>query len=449
MPKLWPKEILSLGKNSYLFMKSTKWICSLALVVGLLSCEKDVTQIGVEIQPAGDRLEVNQTDTITVRAYRLPDDSVLSSKSLYATLGQMWDPTFGYTRANFYTQWRLPANNVLFENDPVVDSVRFYVLFADPGLYGPTDEPSNFNFQMYELNETMYSDSVYYSQKTFDYNAIPLVDTTFVPSLTDTNYLGNYVEDTLVFTIPNEIGQRILNGTEEELENNTAFSEFFKGIHVKSGLSSEMLFFALTDPATRVSIYYHNSEQDSLQFDLLINDNTQRVNNLYHDFSSTSLSLKPVNMEGYGEDFNYVQGLGGMRVGLEFPYLHLLEEEGIIINRAEFRVPIVEGSNSVWSQPPSILVVKLDSNGVATFPLDFIEESPAEYGGGFSESKNRYTFNLVRHVHSVVNEGAENGQMALVISGNAVRAYRAVLKGSDPAIHGFDRMKMIITYTKP
>jgi|GEM_PF-6470021 hypothetical protein len=430
-------------------MKSTKWICSLALLVGLLSCEKEVTEIGVEIQPPGDRLEVNQTDTITVRAYRLPDDSVLSSKSLYATVGQMWDPTFGYTRANFYTQWRLPANNVLFENDPVVDSVRFYVLFADPGLYGPTDEPSAFNFQMYEMNERMYSDSVYYSQKTFGFNPFPLVDTTFVPSLQDTNETGTFVPDTLVFTVPNELGQRILNGTEEELENNTAFADFFKGIHMKTNLSSEMLFFDLTDAATRVSIFYHNSEDDSLQFDLLINDNTQRVNNFYHDFSSTSLSLKPVNKEGFGEEINYVQGLGGMRVGLEFPYLESLKEEGIIINRAEFRIPIVEGSNSVWEQPPSVLVVKLDSNGIASFPLDFLEEDPLNYGGSFSETTNRYTFNLVRHVHSVVNEGAENGQLAIVISGSAVRAYRSILKGSDKAIHGSDRMKMIITYTKP
>lgn len=431
-------------------MKRIAKIASLAILVGLLSCEKDVTSIGVDIQPPDDRLNVKKTDTLRLTAYRLPDDSTGTSTLFRSPLGQMNDPVFGYTRADLFTQVRLPSNNVLFDNNPICDSVKLFIKFDDPGMYGPTDDPSTLGITIYQMTEAMASvvDTFYYSNQSFDYDPTPLMDTLFTPVLADTLESGELSPDTLELRLPSSVGQYILNGTEDDLLNNTNFSQYFNGLHITSRVSSEIFYLDMPNSATRMTIYYHNDELDSLSYSLTFNNNTQRCNRFYHDYSGTSLSAKPVDTTGYGEKEAYVQGLNGMRTAIEIPGLKDLKDSNLVINQALLELPIVPGSNAVWGEPVTMVLLRLDSTGRTATLLDQ-GEGNEHFMGGFNSSENKYTFNIARHVHSVINGDAPNEILVLVVSGNAIRANRAVLKGSDPIIYGSDRMKLTLTYTKP
>lgn len=431
-------------------MKRFAKFASLAILVGLLSCEKDVTSIGVDIQPPDDRLEVSRTDSLRLTAYRLMDDSTGTSTLFRSPLGQMRDPVFGYTKADLFTQVRLPSNNVLFDNNPICDSVKLFIRFDDPGMYGPTDEPGTLGITVYEMTEKMESvaDTFYYSNKTFDFDPVALLDTLFVPSLEDTLESGETRPDTMELRLPSSLGQYILNGTEDDLLNNTNFSEYFKGLHITSRVSSEIFYLDMPDPATRMTIYYHNDELDSLSYSLTFNSNTQRSNRLYHDYGATALSAKPVDTTGYGEKELYVQGLNGMRTAVEIPGLKDLADSNLIINQALIEFPIVPGSNAIWEEASNMVLLRIDSTGKTHTLLDQAEGSE-HFLGGFNSSENKYTFNIARHVHSVINGDAPNEPLVLVVSGNAIRANRAVLRGSDPSLFGDDRMKLILTYTKP
>jgi len=431
-------------------MKRIAKIASLAVLVGLLSCEKDVTSIGVDIQPPDDRLNIGKTDTLRLTAYRLPDDLTATSTLFRSPLGQMNDPVFGFTKADFFTQVRLPSNNVLFDNNPICDSVKLFIKFDDPGMYGPADEPNALGITIYEMNEKMEStaDTFYFSNRSFDYNPIPLLDTLFVPGLTDTLSSGEERPDTMELRLPASVGQYILNGTEDELLNNANFSEYFKGLHITSNVSSEMFYLDMPSSATRMTIYYHDDELDSLSYSLTFNSNAQRSNRFYHDYSSTQLSVKPVDTTGYGEKELYVQGLNGMRTAIRIPGLENLRDCTLVINQALIEFPIVPGSNAVWEEAGNMVLLRLDSNGDTQTILDQAQGND-HFMGGFNSSENKYTFNIARHVHSVINGDAPNELLVLVVSGNAIRANRAVLNGSDPELFEENRMKLILTYTKP
>src|SRR5690606_2874332 len=79
----------------------------------------------------------------------------------------MNDPVFGETRAGFYTQVRLSSNAVDFSSGGTltnlqVDSVVLALVYADD-QYG-----ANFpqEYEVYELDEQLYSDSIYFSYRT-------------------------------------------------------------------------------------------------------------------------------------------------------------------------------------------------------------------------------------------------------------------------------------------
>ena len=431
-------------------MKHWIRLFSLALLVGLLSCEKDVSSIGVDIQPPEDRVDVLRMDTLPLTTFRLPDDSTGTATLFRSPLGRMMDPVFGFTQADFFTQIRLPSNNVLFEDNPVCDSVVLSVRFDDPGMYGPTDQPNLLGITIYEMTEAMEAvlDTFYYSNKTFEFDPTPLLDTLFVPSIEETVSSGELGPDTMNLRMPASFGQRILDGSADDLLNNENFSQYIKGLHFTTKVSSEMFYLDMPDPATRMTIYYHNDELDSLSYSLVFNSNAQRSNRFYHDYSATSLSLKPVDTTGYGEPEGYVQGLNGMRTAIRIPGLSALRDSNIIINQAIIEFPLVDGSNMVGEEAASMVLLKMNEEGRTSSLIDQ-SEGPDHYMGGFKSSENKYTFNIARHVHSVINDGEPNETLVLVVSGNAIRANRAVLKGSDPNLYGEDRMKLILTYTKP
>ncbi len=79
-------------------------------VVLTISCSKPAGLIGLKIQPEDSKLNVSWTDTATIYAYSVPDDSVRSDELSQTLLGSMKDPVFGQTVSSVYTQFMIEVN---------------------------------------------------------------------------------------------------------------------------------------------------------------------------------------------------------------------------------------------------------------------------------------------------------------------------------------------------
>ena len=149
------------------------------------SCTKEITPIGTKLLDPKDMLSMGYTDTVQIKAYAIPDDSVYSARLTYAQIGSMYDPIFGRTTATFYSQAITTTARVRFGTNPVFDSAFLYLPYK--AAYG--DTLSNMTLHVYQLTESILDSVHSYSNKTVSYNTVdPLGEITFQPRPHDSSY---------------------------------------------------------------------------------------------------------------------------------------------------------------------------------------------------------------------------------------------------------------------
>lgn len=133
----------------------------LALISALFfsSCEMEPSEIGLNLQPGSDRMDLF-IDTLEVETYTVLDDSIASDERTLSPLGSYYDPLFGFVKADFFTHLRLSTANVKFsEVVNTADSLMLHLYYT--GYYGDTTTPQT--IRVYRvLNTDIYTDSVYY-----------------------------------------------------------------------------------------------------------------------------------------------------------------------------------------------------------------------------------------------------------------------------------------------
>ena len=122
-----------------------------AVSILLYSCKKEFDSIGLELQNEEDRLGNTFTDTTTLIAYSMIEDSIVTGNLSNAIIGYVNDPVFGRTQAGFYTQFDLSGTNVSFGNSPEFDSLVLSLQYA--GYFG--DTLSALSIKVYELTEAL------------------------------------------------------------------------------------------------------------------------------------------------------------------------------------------------------------------------------------------------------------------------------------------------------
>ena len=73
----------------------------------LASCDQDPVNIGIDLLPEEDFIDVYSTDTVSIRAYTMYNENSLSSDSTRMIAGGIYDSYFGDTHCDFVTQLRL------------------------------------------------------------------------------------------------------------------------------------------------------------------------------------------------------------------------------------------------------------------------------------------------------------------------------------------------------
>ncbi|MBK7964568.1 MAG: DUF4270 family protein, partial [Bacteroidetes bacterium] len=126
---------------------------------------------GLDLQPVSEVPGLS-TDTLDVESYVVMEDSLIvwsPLKNLIELptlfLGSYDDPFVGKTQAGFVAQIRLgnTITSTTFAGATTPDSVVLSFLYKD--INGDTN--SVHHISVYELNEKLYTDSTYYSARTY------------------------------------------------------------------------------------------------------------------------------------------------------------------------------------------------------------------------------------------------------------------------------------------
>ncbi len=433
--------------------KSFRLLANLIMLILLIavSCKKEPGQIGMNLQPESDKINVVFSDTTTLIAYSKIVDSIRSDEATLNLLGSYFDPVFGPNTAAFQVQARLSKTSYDFGTAPVLDSLILTLRIYD--VYG--DSLFEQHIVVYELDEAIYIDSSYYSTSTTVVKPTLLADVSFVPNINDSVVIDG---DTLIphqrihlDEITTELGDRLLTADGDVMSNSTDFLEFFRGLRVKSEITSidgGIMYVDLVNTMSRMILYYHNEDTDSLKYDYLFTDHSARYNNFYHDYSQGDAFFK-AQVGGdstLGNQVCYVQAMGGVKTKILFPYQELWYADGpIAVNEARLIIHGFE-DDPFYDPPASLTLLKIDEDG-NFIPLSDQFEGLDYFGGIYDEDKNQYFFRITTYMQSLIQGNENELGLELYVNGGAYVASRFLLNGPVP----FDlekKLKLELTYTR-
>jgi hypothetical protein len=377
----------------YYFIKTH----SLALIAGIIlfaaSCEED------------DFVNIVSTDTVTVRSLTVYSDSVQAGNTATSYLGELDDPYFGKTTAEFVTQIRL--GSTWTEDYFYVDSVKLYLK-----ILTVEGTPALGNvLTLSEIDEKIYTDSLYYSSRPVPLTGFSVTDINLPLLKADT------IND-IILDIPPALGTYIL--TDKSMLNyNTPgpnFTDYFKGLYFQLSCPGEPVLLSLSlDPPSTYSSYsnyfiFHGHDEvgDPKTFYFILDAvNRNACYNLYSHESKTKI---PHVNEEYYDTLSYLQNMNGVYTKLLLPGLEGIKNDpamdNVAINKARLKLP-VKFDNDIYTKetiPSQIYARYLTRSGVKYLLPDFLNVSSSFYDGTPDTSVTNYILNIATFVQGYLED---------------------------------------------
>jgi len=364
------------------------------------------------------------TDTLTLQCTVVREDSLVtsdrSSTTSYMLCGQLNDPVFGRSESEIYTLFRLRDLNPNFKNAQV-DSIVLFVRYAVSGFYGDTLQPQTVRVHRLAPGEQVRWDTDYYSNQSMPVaellgEAVDVLPrpTTAVP-LFDSTTQGPHLR----IPLDNAFGQAILDLDSINLTSDTLFWRQLRGIRLSAASASNpgaMMAFDLNNNTfSRVRLYY-KYDQDTITasrtFDFFFLGGN-KFTHFSHDYTGTDVAPY---IGTPAEEWLFAQGMGGLRIKMEIPYAHLLDN--IAVNKAELELTAATfpASSPMLRPIDQLVFTEIVEDTITTLTSDVIASLGSTLTGGFDRfggfpkkttengtTVDRYRLTLTRRFQAMVD----------------------------------------------
>jgi hypothetical protein len=437
------------------FNRRSTWAALFLLVLTAVSCTRPEQNIGLEILPEEDQLLLFSSDTTSIVAYTVVEDSLRTDELSRAVLGNYIDPLSGQIRTSIYTQIRLSTNNVDFGDvgNIVVDSLVLAMSYIGDH-WGPSTSQT---FRVEELTQDLYIDSAYYhldDLQTASINMIEAGDETQMINYNDPVVIN---EDSLDAQLRIRLDKSwaeeflLLSGG-ETVSNNENWLEHFKGFRISStSFDENILYLNLLSNQSNLTMYYRDmngDETDTTSFVWNINDQSARfaaIDRLrggeFAELAVKDTIESPVSV--------FVQGLAGSHGNIFFPFIQDYNDSGFVaISKAELIMPIRDAYED--RLPPFALVnaFYFDEEG-------FLNQIPDQdiftqnIGGIYDADNHEYRFDVSRYIQNLLNGDIPDNGLGIFGTSTGVTANRVVLNG--PLADDVDQsknMRLILSFSR-
>jgi hypothetical protein len=393
-----------------------------------LSCKKDNSVLGVDVQPQEDAINAAFNDTSTIELFTIRQDSTRSFNLPEKFLGVHQDGVFGQTKADIITRMVIPNDvaNINFGSDPQVTSAEVQ-LAATSEIIGKVG--ALVNYKVYILNSDLDASKVYYTNfNDYILNPTPIAD--FTDSVKAIN--GKVI---LKIPVNKAFAQGIVTNT-VALANNSNFTNTFKGLVIKAFAGNlnpvtnpgVLIKYDLNAAETGFMINYQNGTPSSTKTTntyrfAFSGDGAIRVNQIKYDAfnGGNSILRKQLNGDSLAASQNvFLKGLGNMRVKLKLPHLlNYVKNQDVAINRAELLIKVDESLNGITDvpRPLTLALLTMDSTGKELLVNDQLSSSAINnYDGNYDVSRKLYRFNIAKHVQAIITKKIKNYGFYLVMA---------------------------------
>lgn len=414
----------------------------LSVVIAVFSCTKinEATELGSNLIPGVDNVHTFEVSLNAVTNNLLFTDS---TKVLYTdavALGDINDPEFGHTHANFCFNIDPPAFGAYPfitrpDSLPAIDSVVLSLAYA--GAYGDTLGNGVQTVTVFEIPSVpgLRADTPLYR-----YND-PSSDLTGPQlSIGSTTYTIRNLHDSIPVTTPGDtVNKKVANvvriklnpslgtrfaqfdttsGSNGGYHSDSLFRSLFNGLAIKSDNSGNALaYFNLADAKTKLTIYYRYKKNGvdttaSLDFRHSINGQSNYIKTepggnwagAINNPAADKIYLQSSPSDSYASIF--------------IPSLNNFGNK--VIHRAEIiasKIPSV--LDNAFSAPPRLMLDKINNSGdtAAVLQNDLVvgANGSIEFNtfGGTIQNDNTYRFNITRHVQGIVTRHEPNDTLRL------------------------------------
>jgi hypothetical protein len=449
--------------------KDLRVIAAIIGMAGLLaSCEYNSNGLGADILPPGDSVGVKLDTIFDLDAYAVTGKRVLTSETSVSSttmmlLGELEDTIVGSSRASVITQFDAAGAYVEGPNT-VIDTLMLSIYVND--FLGDTEQEITLN--VYEFNERIYRDSLYYSnyEPEGKYNPLPLAVKSIVPEngttyeilIEDQDFLDKFLA--------------IQNDT-TYYYSDSAFKDYFNGLYITAESSSPEGAIArimLSSPLSSLIMKYANDStevdstagRDYVWATYSINEYyTQKVNIFEHDYSGTALG-DIIDDEAATSPYSYVQGMGGVNTRFSFSRLEeWMDQNPIIINSARLVFDVVPEQESgilIDDLPDRLMMGTIleDNSYEQIYDYNILSSNDlgANFGGYlkgqslglFNDTTYIYRFNIGLHFQALLDGTKAENDFILQVSDGLINPKITKLWSNLPANER--RIRLEVVYLK-
>jgi hypothetical protein len=153
-----------------------------------------------------------------------------------------------------------------------------------------------------------------------------------------------------------------------------------------------------------------------------------------------------------GKNTLYLQGLGGVRTRVRFPFLKDFNNLGhLAINNAILVFKNME-TDTTYPPPVKLQLYNVDSLGRLGIIMDS-DEGENYFDGNYDKSSRTYKFRITRQIQNILAGKIKNFDMYIMVNNpvsNELIPGRVILNGTQPLPPASysDRIQLQITYTK-
>ncbi|MDD4602530.1 MAG: DUF4270 domain-containing protein [Bacteroidales bacterium] len=448
--------------KSLFFSLPASLLTGILLLLLLFACKKDPYEIGIDLLPPSDTLHLMSTDTCTVKAFSVRQDSVRTNNPGTLMLGSIADPIFGKTTCSFYSQALLSTEGADFGTLPVLDSLVLMLFYS--GYHGDTTTEQN--VKVYEMSDDICADSLYYSNQQVRIYSTVLANQNFKPHPNDSvTVSGKKMKAHLRINLnklTNCLGNKILSAPSSALASNTAFIKYLKGLYVATtpvNSRGATLNFETSTSLSKLVVYFHDGtdpSNDSLDFEMPLSSSAARFIHIDHNGyldASQELKRQILNHDSaQGANQLFLQGLGGVKIKVKFPFMSKFGNGKVVaINDAILRFYNPEADTS-YSPPATLYLMRQDSIGRVGYVIDENEGS-SYFGGTYDQTTRSYYFRITRHMQKMMmNYYSNHFDLYLMVTNplsNSLVPGRVILNGTNPLLPGAltNRFQLKVTYT--
>lgn len=430
-----------------------------SLLLCCAACEKPEDDLGLALTPQEDLLGLSTIiDSVDVQAYTVLADSARTSALSRAMIGDLEHPVFGSTQSSLYTQIRLSALSVDFagdgeDSDVIIDSLVLALSFyPSDSAYGEVDA-MNFSVKRIIDEAHLEPDTIYYSDDQIEVGEELLGDPSavFLPNPADSvDVGGERLGPQLRFILKDEFAQELLSESQLEtsaFDDVSEFLDFFRGVEVSAERlmgDGSILTFDLLHPDSKMTLYYQNADEDSLEFDFNINASAQRFLHFEHDYSASPVQTL-LDDPGTQDEVLYMHASSGLNVIVDLStVLQIADTADLAFNKVEIVIPVDESADPDSYEFPNRMFAVYQNDDGNTISIPDIFEGEIHSDGFYDEDANEYRVNVTRFAQQLATGVIDTPMIQLIPVNNSITPNFVPLKGV--GVDGGARL--IITYTE-